>query len=57
MIQKKHTISLMMQDEAYLVDTMISETMVNTADSNRLSGKPGNHSQGPDGFPTLIGVR
>jgi hypothetical protein len=27
--------------EAYLVDTMISETMVNTADSNQFSGTTG----------------
>jgi hypothetical protein len=37
--------------EAYLVDTMIPEIMVNAADSNRFSGMSGNHSQGSGQIP------
>jgi hypothetical protein len=37
--------------KAYLVDTTISEIMVNAADSNQFSGKSGNGSQGSGRIP------
>jgi hypothetical protein len=37
--------------EAYLVDTTISEIIVNAADSNQFSGKSGNLSQGSGWIP------